>query len=150
MKGLVGDSLVIYCGGQLPERPFEHWRTKRRHMDTFPRATGKQVTAVSERDSSFQLTAITSAGRPLSFRLTVCLAILVVGLIRQVPPAVYLVPIVIFLVFGFNPRSKGSWNHTYPGGFRWRATKSGFDALVIIAWLFVVLGLVFRFSSVVD
>ena len=72
MKALVGDRLVIYCGGQLPERPFEHWRTKRRHMDTFPRATGKQVTAGSERDSSFQLTAITSVESPLSFRLTVC------------------------------------------------------------------------------
>ena len=71
-KGLVADSLVISSGGQLPERPFEHWRTKRKNMATLFRATGKQVTAGSERDSSFQLTAITSVESPLSFRLTVC------------------------------------------------------------------------------
>ena len=143
-KGLVEDNLEIDSGGHLPERSFDHWRTQRKNMDTLLQALGKQVATVGDSDSSFRLPEIASVVRPLSLRLPVCTAILIAGLVQQVHPAVYLFPIAIFMMLGFNPRSKGSWHHSSSGGFRWRDTKPGWDVWVIFAWFALIIGIVLK------
>jgi len=143
-KGLVEDNLEIDSGGHLPERSFDYWRTQRKNMDTLLQALGKQVTTVGDSDSSFHLPKIASVVRPLPLRLTVCIPILIVGLVQQANPTAYLFPIAIFMMLGFNPRSKGSWNDSLSGGLRWRDTKPGWDVWVIFAWLALIIWIVLK------
>ena len=143
-KGLVEDNLEIDSGGHLPERSFDYWRTQRKNMDTLLQALGKQITTVGDSDSSFRSPEIASVVRPLPLRVTICIAILIVGLVQQANPTAYLFSIAIFMISGFNPRSRGSWNDTLSGGLRWRDTKPGFNLWVIFAWFALIIGIVLR------
>jgi len=77
-------------------------------MDIPLQAVGKQVTTIGDSDSSFRSPEIASVVRPLPLRVTICIAILIVGLVQLVNPTAYLFQMTIFMISGLNLRPRGS------------------------------------------
>ena len=75
-------------------------------------------------------------------RITFSCILLLLGLTANLEPVAYIFPIVVFLLMGMNPRSRGSYDIGEGGGMRWRKTLPGWNILIIFAWMSVFIGII--------